>query len=130
MRLLKLNYPTVRRYTMYKMVIDFPNLAKGAEVQILGLGIFSNGDTHIIDDDAAQNYRDHNTSIVEDFDEDGAVVGRHTEQGPTLLQAFHNHTGVTVEVAEGKREKPKDAPPPADNTSKPKDDSTPEGGDS
>ena len=90
---------------MYKMTVDFPNLAKGAEVQIDGLGIFENGFEHTIDAELAQSYRDHHTTIVEDFDADGTIVGRHTEQGPTLLQAFQNHNGITIASSKTKDKK-------------------------
>lgn len=93
---------------MYKMTVDFPNLAKGAEVQIDGLGSFENGFEHLIDDDAAQAYRLHHSQLVEEYDEEGVVVSRTLEQGPTLAQAFSGQKGITVKSAKTPK---KDEPP-------------------
>lgn len=92
---------------MYKLTLDFPNLAKGAEVQIPGLGVFENGYKYDVDDALADSYRQHHTHVVDDFEGDGVLVGRHVEQGPTLLQAFKDHPGVLVETPTKSRAKVK-----------------------
>lgn len=109
---------------MYKMTVDFPNLSKGAEVQIDGLGIFENGYEHPIADDLAQDYRTHHSHIVEELDEGGEVISRTVEQGPTLLQAFSGHESITIKSTKTRR-------PPKDDGDQPDtngDDDTPEGG--
>lgn len=94
---------------MYKLTLDFPNLTKGAEVQIDGLGIFKNGEEHEIDDALAQDYRNHHSRVVDELDDDGEVIGRKMEQGPTLLQAFQDSAGVTVSTAASSKRQAKSA---------------------
>lgn len=96
---------------MYKMTVDFPNLAKGAEVQIDGLGIFENGYEHTISDELAQSYRAAHPKTVDEVDDDGELVERKLEQGPTLLTAFKDSLGIVVEVVQKTKNKQADENP-------------------
>ena len=84
---------------MYKISFDFPNLPKGAEIDITGLtGIFQNGKSYIIDDVQAEGYRAAGLHpvVVEGPAESDAPI--EWKQGPTLLEAFKDHAHVKVEV--------------------------------
>lgn len=96
---------------MYNITFDLPNLSAGAIVQINGLGTFENGKTHFVDKDQAeafrvyhQNVQDVTTTVTdEETGKEIEVVQQQVVAGQTLLQAFENTVGVTVETA--------DAPP-------------------
>lgn len=95
---------------MYKITFDLPNLAPGAEVEVNGLGRFENGKTYEIDDEQAQTFRDRHMVFDTEYDEvptnDGGTtkVPRYVPKpGPTVLQAFENTVGVTVETYSPKK---------------------------
>lgn len=112
---------------MYKMTVDFPNLAKGAEVQIDGLGIFENGYEHTVEDDQAQDFRNSHSTVEEEHDEEGNVISHTTVPGPTIVQAFKNTEGITV-IGSKARGKSKANDPPLDEEPLHEDDKTLEGG--
>ena len=114
---------------MYKMTLNFPNLAKGAEVQIGGLGIFQNGYEYIIDDEEAEAYRVHNQVLETELDDDGNMTTT-TVLGSTLLKAFtegkKKDRPIVVETytPEGNNDDNNNPPPPPADGS---DDKNPEG---
>lgn len=80
---------------MYKIEFDMPNLARGTEVQIDGLGTFANGGTYTITNEQAAAFRV--AGRKQRFVPDGhGAVDVVTEDGPTVLQAFKDAEGVTV----------------------------------
>jgi hypothetical protein len=94
---------------MYKITFDLPNLAKGAEFDVGGLGRFKNGSEYVIDDETAEGFRAYHSRFetVEDGNtvdvvnnEGDTVQEPHYEfvNGPTVLQALESVPGVTVEV--------------------------------
>ena len=90
---------------MYKITFDLPNLAPGAEVEVNGLGRFENGKTYVIDDALAETFRTFHQVLETEYDEvptnDGGItnVPRYVPKpGPTVLQAFENTEGVTVQT--------------------------------
>lgn len=87
---------------MYKLAIDLPNSAPGAEVSINGLGVFENGREYEIDDDRAEAYRLVNQVQTSTTDKDGAMTVS-TEPGPTLLEAFKSHPGIKVTTVKEKK---------------------------
>lgn len=101
---------------MYKISFDFPNLAKGTELEIGGLGRFKNGGTYEVSDEDAQNFRVHNqhleTVVVEPEDDDDEPTERvDIVLGKTLEDAFDEHPHVHVESVKAKpANKPDDKP--------------------
>jgi len=93
---------------MYEMTIDMDNLAKGADVEVDGLGLFKNGETVEVSDEDAENFRLRHQRVEHTFDEEGKL---HVEvsPGPTLLEAFRGVDGVEVSVK--KEQKPQGNPP-------------------
>ena len=81
---------------MYEVSIDQPNLPKGAEVQIHGLGVFKNGDSATVSKEDAERFR----SLYSTVDNNGRTV-----QGPTLAQASKTMYGVTVTKSSGSDDK-------------------------
>lgn len=112
---------------MYKLSLNFPNLAKGAEVQIDGLGVFENGYEYDITTEEADAYRVHNQVLVSELDEEGSATNS-VEPGPTLLQAFKSSKGVTVRKMTDKELKALEPEAPVDsNNDVVVDDTNPEG---
>ena len=90
---------------MYTIEINLPNLAKGAEVAIDGLGVFENGHTYYVSAEDAEIFRLRNTTHPSgEHDPADGFMTYETKQGPTLLQAFKGHPYITVmtEKAEDK----------------------------
>lgn len=81
---------------MYTVKFDFPNLPKDGEIDITGLtGIFKNGHTYKISAAEAEAYRvAHQHPVVS---ADTGVT--EWELGRTLLEAYKDVEGVTVQVA-------------------------------
>lgn len=73
---------------MYKITLNFPNLAKGAEVQIAGLGVFENGYEYVVSDEEAEAFRVHNQVVSTEVGKDDGSFTTTASPGPTLLQAF------------------------------------------
>lgn len=82
---------------MYDMTLDLPNLAKGAEVEIDGLGLFENGYTYEIPADLADTFRRKHQRLEGEYNKQGRFEGT-IVHGPTLLEAFKNHEGIEVAV--------------------------------
>lgn len=80
---------------MYKMTVQLPNLPKGAEVAIDGLGVFENGYEYDISEEQANTFRARNAAQLFSHDKDGNLEVK-TEQGPTLLQAYKKDDGIEV----------------------------------
>jgi hypothetical protein len=80
---------------MYKITIDYPNMPKGQEVTIHGLGTFKNGSTTVVEKDDADMFRV--------YQRDTGLPDR------TLLQAFQKSEYITVETftPEPPKEEPK-----------------------
>lgn len=91
---------------MYSVTVDMPNLPKGEEVEISGLGRFENGKTTTVSKEEAEAFRTFHQRVSYERDENGALITV-TEIGPTLLQA--NILGVKVETV-------KDEPAPKDDS--------------
>lgn len=85
---------------MYVLKIDFPNLPKGAPVDIDGLGRFENGHEYEISKEEAETYRLQNVTQSFEHDKDGNLLVE-TKKGPTLLQAFKNNDNVDVSTTDG-----------------------------
>lgn len=68
---------------MYQITIDYPNMPKGQEVSIPGLGTYKNGSTHAVTKEEADLFRAYQ-----------ADTGMPDQ---TLLQAFKGQDYVTVE---------------------------------
>lgn len=73
----------------YTLTIDHPNLPKGAEVEIPGLGLFKNRSTTTLTDEQVETFRQLHGTI----DDEG-----NWQLGDTPLQASKNTEGVTVET--------------------------------
>lgn len=97
---------------MYKMAVNFPNLTKGAEVQIDGLGVFENGYEYEVSKEDAEAYRTFHSVIVDELDEDGNLVSRKLAPGRTLLDAFSSEEGVQVATTKASKTKDKPQDPP------------------
>jgi hypothetical protein len=80
----------------YELSIDMPNLAKGAEVQIAGLGTFENGSSYKITDEEHDSFRRYHGSIQTVTSEANEILGSELALGPTLIQASENMYGVSV----------------------------------
>lgn len=59
---------------MYILEIEMPNLAKGTEVQIDGLGVFANGESHVIEEDAVEHFLNARAALVTEFTAEGVDV--------------------------------------------------------
>lgn len=79
----------------YNVTVDMPNLPRGEEVEISGLGRFKNGSTTEVSKEDAEAFRTFHQNVRFEHDENGALLTI-TEQGPTVLQA--NIPGVVVET--------------------------------
>jgi hypothetical protein len=89
----------------YELSINMPNLAKGAEVQIAGLGTFENGSTYKITDEEHDSFRRYHGSVETAIDEEtNESLGSELVVGPTLIQASDNMYGVSVKKAKPETE--------------------------
>lgn len=74
---------------MAKVKVNHPNLARGAEVEIPGLGVFKNGSTREVTEEQVENWRWFNQRPVEVGERpEGGVSAVEYQRGPTLKQAF------------------------------------------
>ncbi len=71
----------------YVIKFDIPGLAKGAEVQIAGLGTFENGNEYVISDEEHDSFRRYHGTVTDKNE---------LELGATLLQSKIH--GVAVEA--------------------------------
>jgi hypothetical protein len=67
---------------VYQITIDYPNMPKGQEVSIPGLGTYKNGTSHAVTEEEAELFRAYQTD-----------TGMPDQ---TLLEAFKGHGYVTV----------------------------------
>lgn len=74
----------------FRVEFNLPNLATGTEIIVDGLGVFKNGSTIEVDDNAADDFR--NSHMWNE------------QPGPELLDAFKGTTGVTVTVIDESHE--------------------------
>lgn len=72
----------------YKVIVNQPNLGKGTEVFIDGLGTFKNGDEAVVSNAQADQFRNAHGRVNDEGQ---------WEQGPTLGQAFGEGSGITIE---------------------------------
>jgi hypothetical protein len=84
----------------YKLEFDFPNLAKGTEVQIVGLGTFRNGESYTISERRAAEWRSANTVQSHSYDEAGNLVPDDVQDPGTLYKAFKSNKSVKISKAE------------------------------
>jgi len=93
----------------YVLELDVPGVPKGQEIEIPGLGVFKNGATHEIDEDAAENYRDANVTAEPEVGKNNEILSVEVTRGQTLLQAGNSMMeGITVSTAaEEKKPEPK-----------------------
>lgn len=69
---------------MYKITINYPNMAKGQEVSIPGLNTYKNGSTNVVSDEEADAFRA--------YQRDSGMPDK------TLLQSFQGQEYVEVET--------------------------------
>ncbi len=91
-------------------------MPKGAEVEVPGLGVFSNGSQSLVTSEQIEVFQAHHGRVVdlapaEDQAKGLAAVG--FQQGPTLHEAFKDHPFIHVveEKDEGKKASTKESPP-------------------
>ncbi len=80
---------------MYKLTIDLPNLADGAELVIDGLGVFTVGGDNFITDEEAASYEASHVQHVPVFVKDVQVGMGQTNL--TLPDLLDNLDGVSVQ---------------------------------
>src|SRR5215208_6904264 len=93
---------------MSSVRVNHPNLPRGADVEIPGLGVFKNGSARQVDEEQVENWRWYNQRAVEvgDRPEDGVAAVEY-QRGPTLKQAFENVDYIEVLDDEPRKESPK-----------------------
>jgi hypothetical protein len=87
---------------MYHLKLNLPNMAKGAEVEIDGLGVFRNGHEYEIEPHMAESFRNSHARSVPTFGDDGSFTQERV-LGPTLLQTFKDNPSITVTTVEEKK---------------------------
>jgi len=81
----------------YKLELDLPNVGKGVEVYLDGLGIYENGKDYEITDEQANAFRVAHQVVTYHTDEETGTVTHTTEEpGPTVLEYFKDREGVSV----------------------------------
>lgn len=80
---------------MYNIQFDLPNLAKGAEINIGGLGSFINGQSFNVTDEEAEQFRVFGTTYTSETDESGFLTLT-AVKGKNLREAFDGVPGITV----------------------------------
>jgi hypothetical protein len=84
----------------YVLELDVPGLDNKAEVEIPGLGVFQNGQTHEITEQQASDYRVRMATAEPVYDDDDIIIGSEVSQGPTVLQASRAMMeGISVSTA-------------------------------
>jgi hypothetical protein len=95
----------------YRMEINQPNLADGAELWIHGLGMFKNGETYDITDEQAEKYRLDNARDSGEIESDSesphfGVQHLARELGPSLLDVDIHGITVTEVTANAPSSRP------------------------
>lgn len=81
----------------YKVELDLPNVGKGVEVYVDGLGILENPGTYEVSQEEADAFRVVHQKVTYNQDPDnGLVTSTDVELGPTLLEYFKGKEGVKV----------------------------------
>jgi hypothetical protein len=81
----------------YKLELDLPNVGKGVEVYLEGLGMFENPGEYEISDEQAEEFRVAHQVVTYHQDPDnGLITSTDIEPGPTVLQYFKDREGITV----------------------------------
>lgn len=106
---------------MYEVTVNMDSLPKGADVEVDGLGMFKNGETTEVSDEAAEYFRVKHSTTTFDYDEKGNLI-QETTPGPTILQAFR---GVDHIDAKRVKQQKQEEPPEGESL---KANETPEGG--
>jgi len=83
----------------YDVTVDLPNLPKGAEVQVNGLGILRNGETAFVTQAQADHWREMNATLAHEYDDKGQLVTK-TVKSRTLAQTLGKVRGFEVVKAE------------------------------
>jgi hypothetical protein len=80
-----------------KVKVDLPNVPHGADVQISGLGIFTNGSTREVTEAEQEEFRNLRGRVVQvgDRAEDGTAAVEF-QQGPALAQVFKDHPYISI----------------------------------
>lgn len=86
---------------MFTITIDLPDLPKGTEVDIDGLGTFENGGSYDITDDENYDFQVRHQTISTVTSGAGHVSNT-LVLGPALDEAFANHKHIKVEEAKSK----------------------------
>jgi hypothetical protein len=93
---------------VYKITFDYPNMPKGQEISVPGLGTYRNGSTTFVSKEEAEAFRVYQVDVG--------------MPDKTLLQAFQGSDYVTVETAKedsGPKPQRDPAAPPAETTNPP-----------
>ena len=80
-----------------------PDIPKGTEVTIDGLGILVNGETRVVSEEEQEQFRTHKK---------GELVVE-IEKGPTISQALKKVRGITTKVVNSEPPTPNPEPEPA-----------------
>lgn len=97
---------------MHTISIDLPDLPKGTEVEVDGLGKFENGYTYDITDEQADYFRIKHQTLHTELGENGSQQNS-IVLGLSLEEAFADHP--YIKVAEGKVAKVKKASTPTND---------------
>jgi len=79
-----------------KLKLDMPQHAKGAAIQIAGLGTFENGATHDITESQHEQFRVQSSTYEDVVNDNNELVGVKPILGSTLAEAFKDNEDVTV----------------------------------
>lgn len=88
---------------MYELKLNLPNVGRGVEVEIDGLGTFKNGTTVEVSKAQAENFRQRNMVTEFETNDKGELQSKF-KPGPTVLEAFRDTEGVDVVKAETKHD--------------------------
>lgn len=89
-----------------------PDIPKGTEVTIDGLGILVNGETRVVSEEEQEQFRTHNSVQHTSYSKKGELVIE-TEKGPTISQALKKVRGITTKVVNSEPPTPNPEPEPA-----------------
>jgi hypothetical protein len=103
----------------FSVEVNLPNRPKGDGIEILGLGVFPNGETTEISDEQMEYFRVINTRLVDVDSEDRpaftGAAGMESRQGPDAVEAFKEHPHISVSKI---AQKPKSVSKPASKAQK------------
>lgn len=90
----------------YKLKLDLPNVGKGVEVYLEGLGVLENPGEYEVSDEEADAFRVTHQEVTYHQDEEtGTVTHTTVEPGPTVLEYFEGREGIEVSVLKAKPKK-------------------------